>query len=66
MPGIKVRDGEPIDKALRALKKQLEKGGVIADLKKKQNYEKPSVKKKKKQAAARKRHLKQLKKNQGG
>ena len=37
MPGIKVRDGEPIDKVLRIFKKQVEKAGVIGDLKKGQN-----------------------------
>lgn len=66
MPGIKLREGENVDKALRALKKQLEKGGIVADLKKHQHYEKPSVKKKKKQAAARKRAAKQARKNLGG
>ena len=54
MPGIKVRDGEPIDKVLRIFKKQVEKAGVIGDLKKNQHYEKPSVKRKKKAIAARK------------
>ena len=37
MPGIKVRDGEPIDKVLRIFKKQVEKAGVIGDLKKGQH-----------------------------
>jgi len=62
MPGIKVRDGEPIDKVLRIFKKQVEKAGVIGDLKKNQHYEKPSVKRKKKAIAARKRRIKQLRK----
>jgi len=62
MPGIKVRDGEPIDKVLRIFKKQVEKAGVIGDLKKNQHYEKPSVKLKKKAIAARKRRIKQLRK----
>ncbi len=62
MPGIKVRDGEPIEKILRIFKKQVEKAGVIADVKKHNHYEKPSIKKKKKAIAARKRRLKQLRK----
>ena len=62
MPGIKVREGEPIDKVLRIFKKQVEKAGVIGDLKKGQHYEKPSVKRKKKAIAARKRRIKQLRK----
>ncbi len=62
MTGIKVRDGEPIDKILRLFKKQVEKAGIIGDLKKNQHYEKPSIKKKKKAIAARKRRLKQMRK----
>jgi len=62
MPGIKVRDGEPIEKALKAFKKQVEKSGVISDVRKREFYEKPSVKLKKKRIAARKRLAKQLRK----
>jgi small subunit ribosomal protein S21 len=57
-----VRDGEPIDKVLRIFKKQVEKAGVIGDLKKNQHYEKPSVKRKKKALAAKKRALKKARK----
>ena len=62
MPGVKVRDGEPIEKALKFFKKQVEKAGVISDVRKREYYEKPSVKLKKKRIAARKRRLKQLRK----
>ncbi len=62
MPGIKVRDGEPIEKILRIFKKQVEKAGVIADVKKHNHYEKPSIKAKKKAIAARKRRIKQARK----
>jgi small subunit ribosomal protein S21 len=62
MPGIKVREGEPIEKILRIFKKQVEKAGVIGDLKKYQHYEKPSIKRKKKSIAARKRRIKQMRK----
>jgi small subunit ribosomal protein S21 len=62
MPGIKVRDGEPIEKALKAFKKQVEKAGVISDVRKREFYEKPSVKLKKKRIAARKRLAKQMRK----
>ena len=62
MPGISVREGQPIDLILRLLKKQMEKSGVMADLKKRRFYEKPSVKKKKKSALARKRLAKQKRK----
>ncbi len=62
MPGIKVRDGEPIEKALKAFKKQVEKSGVISDVRKREFYEKPSIKLKKKRIAARKRLAKQIRK----
>jgi small subunit ribosomal protein S21 len=62
MPGIVVRDGQPIDLILKLLKKQIEKAGTIGELKRRTFYEKPSVKKKKKSAMARKRLAKQLRK----
>ncbi len=62
MPGYRVRDNENIERILKAFKKQIEKAGVLSDLKKKQHYEKPSVRLKKKAIAARKRRIKQLRK----
>lgn len=62
MPGVINRPGEPLDKIMRVFKKQVEKAGVIGDLKKKMHYEKPSVRLKKKSIAARKRRLKQMRK----
>ncbi|MFH1829708.1 MAG: 30S ribosomal protein S21 [Pseudomonadota bacterium] len=56
MPGIKVREGETFEQALRRFKKQCEKAGILSELRKREHYEKPSIKKKKKmQAAAKKR-----------
>ena len=60
MPGVRMRDGDNVERALKILKKQVEKAGTIAELKKRQHYEKPSVKRKKKLAAAKKRLMKQL------
>lgn len=62
MPGITVRDGQPIELVLKLLKKQVEKAGTIGELKRRNFYEKPSVKRKKKSAMARKRLMKQLRK----
>ncbi|MGE0172353.1 MAG: 30S ribosomal protein S21 [Oligoflexales bacterium] len=62
MPGVKMREGENVERALKILKKQVEKAGTVSELKKRQHYEKPSIKKKKKQAAARKRMIKQMRK----
>ncbi len=55
MPGIKVRDGETFEQALRRFKKQCEKAGILAELRKREHYEKPSEKKKKKLAQSKKR-----------
>jgi small subunit ribosomal protein S21 len=52
---IKMKDGERIDNALRRFRKTVEKSGVLQELRKREHFEKPSVKKKRKQAAARKR-----------
>ncbi len=62
MPGVKMREGEGVDRALKIFKKQVEKAGIMSELRKRQHYEKPSVKKKKKAAAARKRMIKQMRK----
>jgi small subunit ribosomal protein S21 len=51
----KVRKNESLDAALRRFKKSIAKDGVLAELKKRKHYEKPSVKRKKKSEAARKR-----------
>lgn len=60
MPGIKVQDNEPFENALRRFKKQVEKSGILSEVKKREHYEKPSIKKKKKALAARKRALKRI------
>ncbi len=65
MPGIRVRDGESFEGALRRFKKQIEKGGVLSEVKKREHYEKPSVRLKKKSIAARKRSLKKARKSEG-
>ncbi|MEE1352235.1 MAG: 30S ribosomal protein S21 [Acutalibacteraceae bacterium] len=58
MSEIKVRDNESIDSALRRFKRQTSRDGVIKEVRKREHYEKPSVKRKKKSEAARKRKYK--------
>ncbi|HEX7056937.1 MAG TPA: 30S ribosomal protein S21 [Bacilli bacterium] len=55
MSETKVRKNETIDSALRRFKRSIAKDGVLAEIKKRKHYEKPSVKRKKKSEAARKR-----------
>src|SRR4029450_2019408 len=57
MAGVRVKENEPIDSAIRRFKKQCEKAGILAELRKREHYEKPSVRRKKKAMAARKRPL---------
>ena len=58
MPSIRLRDNEPFEVALRRFKKSIEKEGVLSEVKKREHYEKPSVKKKKKAIAVRKKAAK--------
>jgi small subunit ribosomal protein S21 len=60
MPYIRVRESDSFENALKRFKKQCEKDGILSDVKKKEHYEKPSVKKKKKALAARKKALKKV------
>ena len=55
MSGIKIRDDESIDNALRRFKRDCARSGVLQEVRKREHYEKPSVKRKKKSEAARKR-----------
>ena len=53
MPGVFFNDDDyNFDIALRRFKKQVEKAGILSEMKKRQHYEKPSVMRKKKKAAA--------------
>lgn len=58
MAEVRVKENESLDSALRRFKRQCARSGVIAEVKKREHYEKPSVKRKKKSEAARKRKFK--------
>lgn len=58
MPTIKVRDNEPFDIALRRFKRACEKAGILAEVHRREFYEKPTQVRKRKAAAAVKRHQK--------
>ena len=49
---IVLEEGEPIDKALKRFKKECQKAGIPAEVRRREYYEKPSVKKKRKREAA--------------
>ena len=58
MAEIRLKENESLDNALRRFKRQCSKAGVLAVVRKREHYEKPSVKRKKKSEAARKRKYK--------
>ena len=58
MSEIRVKDNESLDSALRRFKRSCGKAGVLQEVRKREHYEKPSVKRKKKSEAARKRKFK--------
>ncbi len=62
MPVIKIKENESFEQALKRFKKQVEKAGILTELRRRDSYDKPSIRRKKKAAAARKRALKKLKK----
>jgi small subunit ribosomal protein S21 len=60
MPVIKLKENESFEGAMKRFKKSCEKAGILTELRRREFYDKPSVRKKKKAAAARKRALKKL------
>ncbi|MCE2930837.1 MAG: 30S ribosomal protein S21 [Vampirovibrionales bacterium] len=55
MAEIEVHPGESIEGALKRFKKKIQKAGILSEVKRRERYEPPSVKRKRKQQAARKR-----------
>ncbi|MBE6038018.1 MAG: 30S ribosomal protein S21 [Anaerofustis stercorihominis] len=58
MSEVKVREGESLESALKRFKKKTALAGIMSEMRKREHYEKPSVKRKKKQEAARKKRNK--------
>lgn len=60
MPVVQVREEESFENALRRFKRKVEKSGILTELRKRQHFEKPSVKRKRKAIQARKKMLRKL------
>jgi small subunit ribosomal protein S21 len=60
MPSVRVKENEPFEVALRRFKRSCEKAGVLAEVRRREFYEKPTAERKRKKAAAVKRHHKKL------
>ncbi len=59
---VKLREGEGFEQAFRRFKKSCEKSGVLSEVKKREHFEKPSIRLKKKSISARKRLVKKARK----
>ena len=57
MPEVKVGENESIESALKRFKKKIQKAGILSEIKRRETYEKPSIKRKRKSEAARKRRV---------
>ena len=60
MPSVRIKENEPFDVALRRFKRSCEKAGILAKVRSKEFYEKPTWERKRKGAAAVKRNLKRF------
>jgi small subunit ribosomal protein S21 len=65
MPGVRLKANDPFEVALKRFKKQCEKAGILSEIRRREHYEKPSIKRKKKVLAAKKRALKKMRKLEG-
>jgi small subunit ribosomal protein S21 len=64
MPTVRIRENEPFDVALRRFKRACEKAGILAEVHRREYYEKPTQVRKRKAAAAVKRWQKKLSRTQ--
>jgi small subunit ribosomal protein S21 len=60
MPSVRLKENEPFEIAIRRFKRVCEKAGVLAEIRRREFFEKPTEERKRKAAAAIKRHLKKL------
>lgn len=61
---VKIDDNEPIERALKRFKKECQKSGILAELRKREFYEKPSIKRKRADEASARKHRRRLMKIQ--
>ncbi|MBB6217931.1 small subunit ribosomal protein S21 [Anaerosolibacter carboniphilus] len=58
MSEVKIGENETLESALRRFKRSCARAGVLSEVKKREHYEKPSVRRKKKSEAARRKNAK--------
>ena len=64
MPLIKVREDESLENALKRFKRKCEKSGILTEIKKRQHFEKPSVRKRRKSREAERRRRRKERRTQ--
>ena len=64
MPDVRIRENESFESALKRFKKQCEKTGILSEIRKREHFEKPSLKRERKALAAKKRVMKRMRKMQ--
>lgn len=52
---VKVREGESVEEALRRFKRECERNGIMQEIKRREYYESPSIRRKRKQAESRRK-----------
>ena len=60
IPNVRVKDNEPFEIAIRRFKRACEKAGILAEVRRREFYEKPTQERKRKMAAAVKRTQKKV------
>ena len=60
MPNVRVKDNEPFEISIRRFKRACEKAGILAEVRRREFYEKPTQERKRKMAAAVKRTQKKV------
>jgi len=60
MPNVRIKENEPFEVAIRRFKRSCEKAGILAEVRRREFYEKPTAERKRKKAAAVKRYHKKL------
>ena len=55
MAKVIIKEGEPLEKALKRFKKKVEAAGILKEVRRREHYLKPSIRTKEKQRAAEKR-----------
>ena len=60
MATVKVGSDEPIEKALKRFKKECQKSGILVEVRRREFYEKPSVKRKREAEAARRKQRRRM------